>query len=652
MNRYPWLRTARRCLWLLALLAGVSCGSANATPTPMPSSTPAPPTPTATATERPTATPTLPPTETPTPAPLEPSAILEHTAPSVAYVETTSGFGSGVFVEGGYLVTNAHVVWPYGEARVVFADGSEFPDTPVVNWDLMADLAVLGPLADAEAPPLPLVDGESLVTGSDVYLIGYPSEVDTFPEPTITRGLISRVREWETMGITYFQTDATIAGGQSGGALVSQLGEVIGISGYAFGPGEFGIAASSADVMPRVAQLIAGEDPARLGDRLPGTDPSRQHQFSLRHDFDSATFFLYGQRDDEIVVDVDGLNDVFVLIRDEFGFELLAVDDNFSGAEHISYEIDTDGLYYVEVYQYDVKPGFVSLTGQTGLIPIVDPDDNDTLSVDEAAVGAIGHPGDIDFFRLSLEAGEIVSFYLDSMTINPYLSITYLGADDEQIVADDDSGGGPFGLNAQLTYRAPHSGDYLVVVSDASRQYSGGYSLSVESRREGAPTPISPPPTATPISGPHGPMQWYETDNGNFAIQVPDWWDALDDLTLCAPNATACYVGDEGGVSFFNERTGNETFTTNSFVDLLIANLRATFPSLTVVSRSSRTAPSGDTVVEAELIITAGEARQHMMLLTTATADYVFVIFYETVGTFSPEMKALISYSFSTFEIR
>ena len=94
-----------------------------------------------------------------------------------------------MLIEAGYVVTNAHVVWPYAQVRVVFPDGSEFPNAPVHNWDLLGDLAVIGPLETA-IEPAKLGDGETLGIGSDVYLIGYPGEVDQFPKPTLTRGLI------------------------------------------------------------------------------------------------------------------------------------------------------------------------------------------------------------------------------------------------------------------------------------------------------------------------------------------------------------------------------------------------------------------------------------------------------------------------------
>jgi len=61
--------------------------------------------------------------------------------------------------EGGYVLTNAHVVWPLQDVRVVFLDGSEHLDAPVLKWDLMGNLAVIGSL-DTDIPPLTLEYGE------------------------------------------------------------------------------------------------------------------------------------------------------------------------------------------------------------------------------------------------------------------------------------------------------------------------------------------------------------------------------------------------------------------------------------------------------------------------------------------------------------
>ena len=204
-----------------ARAAGVREPEADSTPTEGPTVTPTPE-PTATPTPQPTNTPTPRPTATAPSGPLTSAEIFDRVAPSIVRIERAAGTGSGVLIEGGYLVTNAHVVWPYDKVRVVFPDGSEFPEVPVVGIDLLADIAVLGPI-DTPASALALVDGESLPIGAETFLIGYAADTEGFPQPTIARGLLSRVEEIETIGIAYLQTDAAIEGGpERGPARVGQ----------------------------------------------------------------------------------------------------------------------------------------------------------------------------------------------------------------------------------------------------------------------------------------------------------------------------------------------------------------------------------------------------------------------------------------------
>ena len=191
------------------------------------------------------------------PPKLTSAQIFQKVSPAIAYVQTEEASGSGVLFEGRYVITNRHVVFPFDTARVVFPNGAEFDGVPVRGWDLEADLAVLGPI-DIATDPLPLIDGETTPIGADMYLIGYPAEFESFPQPTIVKGILSRLRKNDSGRITYFQTDASIAGGQSGGALVSDTGAVIGISGSSIADGKFALVASAADLLPRIRQLIAG----------------------------------------------------------------------------------------------------------------------------------------------------------------------------------------------------------------------------------------------------------------------------------------------------------------------------------------------------------------------------------------------------------
>src|SRR5690606_11492141 len=99
------------------------------------------------------------------------------------------------------IVTNAHVVWPYNAARVTFANGEEHVNVPVHNVDHLVDLAVLGPI-DTALPPVSLASGEHFEIGEEVYLIGYPGEGEKFPQPALSKGIISRLRQWSGLGIT------------------------------------------------------------------------------------------------------------------------------------------------------------------------------------------------------------------------------------------------------------------------------------------------------------------------------------------------------------------------------------------------------------------------------------------------------------------
>ena len=66
--------------------------------------------------------------------PLTPAEVFDKAAGSVAFVTTKNKAGSGVLIGGGFIVTSAHVVWPFDDARITFPDGSEYLSVPVKGW--------------------------------------------------------------------------------------------------------------------------------------------------------------------------------------------------------------------------------------------------------------------------------------------------------------------------------------------------------------------------------------------------------------------------------------------------------------------------------------------------------------------------------------
>ena len=136
--------------------------------------------------------------------------------------------GSGFIIdEGGYVVTNNHVVEAADEITVKLSNEKEY-DATVVGKDPNTDLALIR-LKDAkDLPALPLGDSDAIKVGEWVIAVGSPFGL----EHTVTAGIISAKGRVIGSGPydDYLQTDASINPGNSGGPLINMKGEVIGIN--------------------------------------------------------------------------------------------------------------------------------------------------------------------------------------------------------------------------------------------------------------------------------------------------------------------------------------------------------------------------------------------------------------------------------------
>ena len=139
-----------------------------------------------------------------------------------------TSLGSAVVIDPeGYLVTNFHVVADAAEIRVQLADG-RIADPDVVGYDAETDLALLKvELGTLNA--IPLGRSANVRIGDVVLAIGNPYGLTK----TVTQGIVSATGRG-LLGLTTFenfiQTDAAINEGNSGGALVNSLGELVGIN--------------------------------------------------------------------------------------------------------------------------------------------------------------------------------------------------------------------------------------------------------------------------------------------------------------------------------------------------------------------------------------------------------------------------------------
>ena len=148
-----------------------------------------------------------------------------------APIQQQAGQGSGFITRSdGLIFTNAHVVEGADQVSVTLPDGRSF-EGDVLGGDPLTDVAVVRVVAD-QLPVAPLGNSSSLKPGEWAIAIGNPLGLDN----TITAGIISAVDRTNAIGegqrVPYIQTDAAVNPGNSGGPLINDAGQVIGINTF------------------------------------------------------------------------------------------------------------------------------------------------------------------------------------------------------------------------------------------------------------------------------------------------------------------------------------------------------------------------------------------------------------------------------------
>jgi len=141
------------------------------------------------------------------------------------------GFGSGVIIsEDGYIVTNNHVIEGSDEVQVTMNDRREFK-AELIGVDPTTDLALLK-IDEKGLPKIKYGDSDNLQLGEWVLAVGNPYNLTS----TVTAGIVSaKARNINILRNSFsiesfIQTDAAVNPGNSGGALVNTLGQLVGIN--------------------------------------------------------------------------------------------------------------------------------------------------------------------------------------------------------------------------------------------------------------------------------------------------------------------------------------------------------------------------------------------------------------------------------------
>ncbi|MCL2528662.1 MAG: trypsin-like peptidase domain-containing protein [Defluviitaleaceae bacterium] len=155
--------------------------------------------------------------------------IIRTTDSQGFYIGTGSGF---IVCPTGIAVTNHHVMVDWDYATAILYDGREFNITGYFSYDFANDLAIIQ--VDGRGASFDYVtlgNSDNVSVGENVFAIGGPD----WDPITFTPGMVSRiVYEHIPFGIYsisgMFQSTAAIYGGNSGGPLVNDRGQVIGVN--------------------------------------------------------------------------------------------------------------------------------------------------------------------------------------------------------------------------------------------------------------------------------------------------------------------------------------------------------------------------------------------------------------------------------------
>ena len=160
------------------------------------------------------------------------SEIVANAEPCVFVVHTYDrkgkriGQGTGFFIdEEGVGVSNYHVFDKGRSWRIRTTDGREHPVEKIMYQSKKFDYVVFRVDTEQEVPYLPLGDTVPL-KGEDVMVLGNPKGL----ESTVSRGIVSSIRNYRGKDRAIIQVDAAISPGSSGSPVMNRRGEVIGIA--------------------------------------------------------------------------------------------------------------------------------------------------------------------------------------------------------------------------------------------------------------------------------------------------------------------------------------------------------------------------------------------------------------------------------------
>ena len=393
------------------------------------------------------------------------------------------GVGSGFLAEGNYIVTAAHVVSPYTAVDIVFENGTEYANVPVVSLDHLADLAFLGPIDDTSAPPVDFTNVEDESEGDVVLVIGYASDSVGL---TVTNGEFEYIWHWDDADIKQFSSTSAAKFGMSGGPLTNAGGEVIGVLIRGDESGSTGT--SSNTVRNQLFKAASGEDVSPAESRLlPADKGSYEREFVLRDRSDSETFVFRDHGDTPISIEFEATKDVEFGLFDEYGDAYLRSVFRSTRIGISDSSCCLEGTWYVVVRQRFDLEREVMIRSSVPLVRYHDPDDARRLRVGDTVYGVFDTAGDIDSYFFVPAAGQHIGIRFETND-GMQVTVDYPDAPPYETVSVE-------GNYEEIAFQA--SANVVHTIALQPNWGTDGYTLSIfeaEASARGRPNNVIPSP--------------------------------------------------------------------------------------------------------------------------------------------------------------
>jgi len=209
------------------------------------------------------------------------------------------------------------------------------------------------------------------------------------------------------------------------------------------------------------------------------------------------------------------------------------------GIVTLSFTAQKEMPYLINLWEEVPIGSFFRLESNVDLIQIYDPDDKHKIQLNETYLGNLDSPDDLDRYLIDLDKGELIKVQVDSLAVDPYLTLSYENDKVAEVYVDDDSGGGPFDTNSELVFLAPEQGEYEIEVNSAYYGSEiGGYFLTVKTA-DSDELATKPDVVRRFEVTEHGKMEWYESIFTDAQMLFPSFWLEKYD---CG-DVMACYFG-------------------------------------------------------------------------------------------------------------